>query len=92
MGIVYLLIFPLPSYDREYILNRVHSLWLEVELRRVKREENTKAIKYLESARILNREGNEKGAIEYYRMLLTECPHSDFVSDAVDEIMNLASM
>lgn len=87
-----LLIFPLPSYDREYILNRVHSLWLEVELRRMKREENTKAIKYLESARILNREGNEKGAIEYYRMLLIECPHSDFVSDAVDEIMNLASM
>lgn len=87
-----LLIFPLPSYDREYILNRVHSLWVEVELRRVKRKENTKAIKYLESARILNREGNEKGAIEYYRMLLTECPHSDFVSDAVDEIMKLASM
>ncbi len=87
-----LLILPLPSYDREYILNRVHSLWLEVELKRLKREENTKAIKYLESARILNREGNEKGAIEYYRMLLIECPHSDFVGDAVDEIMNLTAM
>ncbi len=87
-----LLIFPLPTYDKEFMLEKVHSLWLEVELRRVKREENTKAIKYLESARILNREGNEKEAIEYYRMLLTECPHSDFVSDAIDEIMNLANM
>jgi tetratricopeptide (TPR) repeat protein len=87
-----LLVFPLSSYDREYMLKRVHSLWLEVELRRVKREENTKAIKYLESARILNREGNEKEAIEYYRMLLTECPHSDFVSDAIDEIINLVHL
>jgi tetratricopeptide (TPR) repeat protein len=87
-----LLFLPLPSYDREHALNRVHSLWLEVELKRVKREENTKAIKYLESARILNREGNEKGAIEYYRMLLIECPHSDFVGDAVDEILKLRTM
>ena len=87
-----LLILPLPSYDREHILNRVHSLWLEVELRRLKREENTKAIKYLESARILNREGNEKEAVDYYRMLLIECPHSDFVGDAVNEIMKLRAM
>jgi hypothetical protein len=87
-----ILILPLPSYDREYILKRVHSLWLEVELKRLKREENTKAIKYLESARILNREGNEKGAIDYYKMLLMECPHSDFVGDAVDEIMKLRTM
>jgi len=87
-----ILILPLPSYDREYILKRIHSLWLEVELRRLKREENTKAIKYLESARILNREGNEKGAIDYYKMLLIECPHSDFVGDAVDEIMKLRTM
>jgi hypothetical protein len=87
-----ILTMPLPTYDREYILNRVHSLWLQVELVRLKREENTKAIKYLESARILNREGNERGAIEYYRTLLVECPHSDFVTDAVDEMMKIHTM
>jgi hypothetical protein len=84
-----ILIFQLPTYDREYILNRIHKLWVDVELNRLKREENTKAIKYLESARILSREENEREALKYYKMLLLECPHSDFISQAVDEITNL---
>ena len=85
-----LLLFPLPVYDREYILRKVHALWLDVELKRIKREENTKAIKYLESARILRKEGNGEKALEYYQLLLSECPHSDFVEDAVREIMLLS--
>jgi tetratricopeptide (TPR) repeat protein len=85
-----LLIFQLPSYDREVLLERMQRLWLAVELQKVKREQNTKAIKYLESARILNREGNEEEALNYYQMLLLECPHSDFVNDAVKEIMRIA--
>jgi tetratricopeptide (TPR) repeat protein len=85
-----LLIFQLPSYDREVLLKRIQRLWLAVELQKLKREQNTRAIKYLESARILNREGNEEEALDYYQMLLMECPHSDFVEDAVKEIMRIA--
>jgi len=85
-----LLVFPLPTYDREFILEKVHELWLDVELKRVKREENTQAIRYLESARMLNREGKEEDALKYYRQLLLECPHSDFVKDAIEELMLLS--
>jgi tetratricopeptide (TPR) repeat protein len=86
-----LLIFPLPSYDREFIIGKLHNIWIDVELKRVKREENTRAIKYLDSARVLNREGNEEEALEYYQMLILECPNSDFIKDALDEMKKLAS-
>ena len=85
-----LLLFPLPTYDREFILKKVHTLWIDLELMRIKREENTKAIKYLESARILVKEGSTQEALNYYQLLLSECPHSDFVHDAVREIMLLS--
>jgi tetratricopeptide (TPR) repeat protein len=87
-----LLLQDMEPYDREYLLERVRSLWLPVEMQKVKREENTKAIKYLESARILSREGRDDDAIGFYRMLIEECPNSDYVGEALGKIVSLSGL
>ncbi len=87
-----LLMYSIPSYDREYILNRIRVIWLDIEMRRIKREENTKAIKFLESARLLIKEGNEKEALTYYEKLIIECPNSDYTEKALREIMMLVKV
>jgi len=86
-----LLIFRLHSYDREMILNKLHSIWLAFEEENQRREENTQAIKYINSARILGREGKDTDALEYYKMLLRECPNSDYTQDAVEGIIRITS-
>jgi hypothetical protein len=87
-----LLMYSIPSYDQEYILRRIRVLWLDIEKRRMTREENTRAIKYLESARLLNNEGKEKEALAYYEKLIIECPNSDYKKQALREIMMLVKI
>ncbi len=87
-----LLIFRIHSYDREMILGKLHSIWLTLEEEKRRREENTKAIKYIDSARILVREGKDADALEYYRMLLRECPNSDYTQEAVEGIIRITSL
>jgi hypothetical protein len=87
-----LLMYSIPSYDQEYILSRIRVLWLDIEKRRMTREENTRAIKYLESARLLNNEGKEKEALAYYEKLIIECPNSDYKKQALREIMMLVKI
>jgi len=86
-----LLVFRLHSYDREMILDKLHSIWLAFEEENQRREENTQAIKYINSAHILGREGKDTDALEYYKMLLRECPNSDYTQDAVEGIIRITS-
>ncbi len=87
-----LLVFRTHSYDREMILGKLYSIWLVLEQEKQRREENTRAIKYIDSARILGREGKDEEALDYYRMLLQECPNSDYTREAVEGIIKIASM
>ncbi len=87
-----LLVFRTNSYDREMIIGKLHSIWLALEQEKQRREENTRAIKYINSARILGREGKDADALEYYRMLLQECPNSDYIQEAVEGIIKITSM
>jgi len=87
-----ILIFRLQSYDKEFVINKIHSLWLPIAMQSLKRQENTKAIKYMESARILSREGSNNEALRYFRMLVKECPNSDYVEEALDEIAKVAAL
>jgi hypothetical protein len=84
-----LLILNLPPYDREYIIQRIHSIIVLFARNDIKREENTKAIKYLEDARKQYREGSEKESAKLYRTLITECPNSDYVTEALDGLINI---
>jgi tetratricopeptide (TPR) repeat protein len=77
-------------YDREYLVDKVHSLWLPLEAQRIKREQNTRAIKYLQSGRLLSREGRDEEALNFYRMLIEECPNSDYVEEAMENIVSIA--
>jgi tetratricopeptide (TPR) repeat protein len=82
-----LLLQPLHSYDREHLTEKLRSLWVPTEMHKIKRDQNTRAIKYLESAKILENEGREAEALEFYAMLVQECPDSDYVQDAINRIL-----
>jgi len=86
-----LLILNLPSYDREYLISEIHSLISTSVRKQIKREDNTRATKYLESARNLYREGREKEAYEVYRKIATECPNSDYVEEAFSAMLEIAT-
>jgi tetratricopeptide (TPR) repeat protein len=86
-----LLILNLPAYDREYLISKIHSLISESVRRQIKREDNTKATKYLESARDLYQQGREKEAEEVYREIATECPNSDYVEEAISAMLEIAT-
>ncbi len=85
-----LLLGPLQPHDREYLAGKLRSLWVPAEMKRIKREQNTRAIKYLESARLLEKEGRDLEALEFYAMLVKECPSSDYVRDAMNRILQAA--
>jgi hypothetical protein len=86
-----ILLQPLQAHDREYLTRKLISLWVPAELKKVKREQNTRAVKYLESARTLESEGKDRQALEFYRMLVEECPFSDYVDTAVERIVRIAA-
>lgn len=85
-----LLMEPLLPHDREQLTRALRSLWVPAELKRIKREHNTRAIMYLESAGLLEREGRELEALEYYARLVAECPSSDYVKEAMGRILHAA--
>ncbi len=87
-----LLVFKTGSYDREMILKKIRSDWLALEQERLRRSENTQAIKYIDSARILSREGKDADALRYYRLLLKKCPNSDYTEEAVEGIIRITSL
>jgi hypothetical protein len=87
-----LLVFRLSSYDREMVLNKLRTAWLAHEQEKIRRDENTQAIKYMDSARILSREGKDDDALRYYRLLLQKCPNSDFTGEAVEGIIRTTSL
>jgi len=84
-----LLILNLPSYDREYLVQKIHSILVPSIKNEIKRGENTKAIKYLEKARNSYLGGEEEEAFKYYRLIVTDCPNSDYVEDALNELIRI---
>jgi len=86
-----LLILNLPSYDREFLISKIHSLMGNAVRSQIKREDNTKAIKYLESARDLYRGGREKEAYKVYQQIITECASSDYVTEALSTMQEIAA-
>lgn len=84
-----LLIFNLPPYDREHIVKKIHEIMGYFERSAMKRADNTRATRYLETAQRLYREGNEEEALDYYRLLIIECPNSDYVENALSEIIKI---
>lgn len=84
-----LLILNLPYYDREYLIQKIHSILVPSIKNEIKRGENTKAIKYLEKARNFYLEGDEVEAFNYYRLIVTDCPNSDYVENALNELMRI---
>ncbi|MCK4805075.1 MAG: hypothetical protein KAT88_10965 [Spirochaetes bacterium] len=84
-----LLILNLPSYDREYLVQKIHSILVPSIKNEIKRGENTKAIKYLEKARNFYLGGEEEEAFRYYRLIVTDCPNSDYVEDALNELIRI---
>ena len=84
-----LLILNLPSYDREYLIQKIHSILVPSIKNEIKRGENTKAIKYLEKARNSYLGGEEEEAFKYYRLIVTDCPNSDYVEDALNELIRI---
>lgn len=85
-----LLILNLPSYDREYLIQKLHSLMIPSMKKEIKRHDNTEAIKYLESARTLHREGRNNEAAEVYVKLIQNCPNSDYIEEAVSHILRIS--
>ena len=86
-----LLILNLPSYDREFLISKIHSVMERAVRSEIKREDNTKAIKYLESARDLYRGGRENEAYKVYQQIIMECANSDYVSEALSAMQEIAS-
>ncbi len=84
-----LLIFNLPPYDREHLVNKIDSGMIPYIKGGLKREDNTNAIKYLDNARKLLWEGKPEEALKCYKLLITECPNSDYVEEALEEIINI---
>ncbi len=85
-----LLILNLPSYDREYLIQKLHSLMIPSMKKEIKRNDNTEAIKYLENARTLQREGRINEAAEVYVKLIQNCPNSDYIEEAVSHILRIS--
>jgi len=86
-----LLILNLPAYDREYVISKIHSIMAEAVRNDIKREDNTKAIKYLDTARDLYREGKEKEAFKVYKQIVTECSNSDYVEEAISTMLEITA-
>jgi len=86
-----LLILNLPSYDREYLISKIHSIMVPAVKNDIKREENTQAIKYLENARALYLAGKEKEACEFYMLLVTDCSSSDYVEEAITNLLKVSA-
>jgi hypothetical protein len=84
-----LLILDLPPFDREYLLNKMRTSLIPSIENDFKREHNTKAAGYLQSARNLYLDGEEEEALQYYSMVLTECSNSDYVEEALTELIRL---
>jgi tetratricopeptide (TPR) repeat protein len=87
-----LLLFDLPSADREYLVKRMGSIQATVAKIDVKRRENTTASRYLSSARKSEREGREKEALGFYTKLIVECPNSDYVRETLESVIRIASV
>jgi hypothetical protein len=84
-----LLILNLPSYDREFLIQKLHSLMIPAIKKEIKRRDNTEAIKYLENARKLYREGRNNEAAEVYVELVKNCPNSDYIEEAVSHMLRI---
>jgi hypothetical protein len=84
-----LLILDLPPFDREYLISKMRSSLIPSIENDFKREDNTKAAGYLQSARNLYLDGEEEEALQYYSKVLTECSNSDYVEEALTELIRL---
>jgi tetratricopeptide (TPR) repeat protein len=84
-----LLLFDLPPHDREYLASKLYSAMKLSIGSELKRRDNTRAIKLLEDARRLVWEGKKDEALKQYLLLIKECPNSDYIGQAVGEIVGL---
>jgi hypothetical protein len=85
-----LLLFNLPADDREQILGKILTLVVASAKQDAKRQENTRASGYLEIAKLADREGREKEAVENYRKIILECPNSDYAGEALTRLLALS--
>jgi hypothetical protein len=84
-----LLLLDLPPHDVEYLTEKLYSAMEVSIVSELKRRDNTKAIKLLEDARRLVWEGKKDEALRQYLLLIKECPNSDYIGQAVGEIIGL---
>jgi len=84
-----LLVLDIPGYDREYILQKIRKI-VENDIRnRMRRDENTKASKYLGYAKEFYKNGDFKKSLNYYKLIITECSNSDYVNAAISSLEDL---
>ncbi len=84
-----LLIFDSPPFDKEYLINKMRAAMAPSIENDLKREHNTNAARYLQTARNLYLDGEEEEALQYYRKVITECPNSDYIGEALTELIRL---
>ena len=84
-----LLLFDLPPHDREFIVGKLYASAAQSALRNVQRSDNTGAIKLLDDARKMAWEGKKDRAAQLYRSLILRYPNSDYIEQALDELMDL---
>jgi len=56
-----------------------------------KRNENTRATQFMADAGKAYREGRETEALDTYRRLILECPNSDYLKDALEQVVRISS-
>ena len=84
-----LLILDLPPFDREFLISKMRASIVPSIESDFKREHNTNASRYLQTARNLYLDGEEEEALQYYKKVLTECPNSDYIEEALTELIRL---
>jgi len=84
-----LLVFDLLPHDRDFIVKKIVSLSSVIQREEQRRLQNITAAAYLREARDFYRKGMEKEALERYSLVITECPSSDYVKEALSEIKKL---
>ena len=84
-----LLMFDLSADDRERVLGKVRALAVASAKQEAKRQENTKASAYMENAKLADREGREREAVDAYTKILLECPNSDYAAESLARLVAL---
>jgi len=85
----FLLLSNIQQYDKENLQRKIRSIMEIIVKDNLIRNENTKASKYLGTAKKFYKNGDYNKAIDYYKLIITECPNSYYVETALSKIEDL---